>query len=57
VSVVANTVQFIGPREPDAGGQGGGWSGAPGGPGGATFDNTGLTPDKGDFQEDDDIPF
>jgi single-strand DNA-binding protein len=55
VSVVANTVQFIGPR--DAGGQGGSYGGAPSGSGGATFDNTGLTPDKGDFQEDDDIPF
>ena len=59
VSVVANTVQFIGPREPDAGGQGG-WSGASGGAGGTTFDNTGLSPDETDFktkEDDDDIPF
>jgi single-strand DNA-binding protein len=65
VSVVANTVQFIGPR--DAGGQGGGWSG--GGQGasqvggaqraGPGFNNAGLDPAKGDFDEsgDDDIPF
>jgi single-strand DNA-binding protein len=60
VSVVANTVQFIGPR--DSGGQGGAWSGggqaaAQGsGPG---FNKAGLDPAKDDFAEsgDDDIPF
>ena len=57
VSVVANTVQFIGPRDGDAGGQTGAWAGAAGGTGAATFDNTGLTPDKADFPDDDDIPF
>ncbi len=62
VSVVANTVQFIGPRE-GGGGQGGGWSGggqAAGGQGsGAGFNKAGLDPAKGDFAEsgDDDIPF
>lgn len=58
VSVVANTVQFIGPRE-----GGGSWSGggqAAGGQGsGAGFNKAGLDPAKGDFAEsgDDDIPF
>jgi len=56
VSVVANNVQFIGPRDA-AGGQSGTYGSAPGDPGGATFDKTGLTPDKDDFHEDDDIPF
>jgi single-strand DNA-binding protein len=61
VSVVANNVQFIGPRE--GGGQGGGWSGGgqtTGGQGsGPGFNNAGLDPAKGDFAEsgDDDIPF
>jgi single-strand DNA-binding protein len=60
VSVVANTVQFIGPR--DSGGQGGGWSGgqAPAGQGsGPGFNKAGLDPAKDDFAEsgDDDIPF
>jgi single-strand DNA-binding protein len=65
VSVVANTVQFIGPRE--GGGQGGGWSGGGQGAsqvggaqrGGPGFNNAGLDPAKGDFDEsgDDDIPF
>jgi single-strand DNA-binding protein len=52
VSVVANTVQFIGPREPAAGGD-------IAGPvqGGAPFDKAGLTPAEGDFHDDDDIPF
>ena len=57
VSVVANSVQFIGPR--DAGAQSGGWSGpsAPKG-GGAGFTGPGPEPAKGDFSEsDDDIPF
>jgi single-strand DNA-binding protein len=56
VSVVANNVQFIGPREPGTGGQGGGWSGAPAGQG-APFNSEGLEPSGKDFQEDDDIPF
>ena len=61
VSVVANSVQFIGPRE--SGSQGGGWSGggqAGSGQGsGPGFNNAGLDPAKGDFAEsgDDDIPF
>jgi single-strand DNA-binding protein len=58
VSVVANTVQFIGPR--DAGGGPSTYGGGSGGSGGATFDNTGLSPDEGDFKtnnDDDDIPF
>ena len=61
VSVVANTVQFIGPR--DSGGQSGGWSGggqAPAGQGsGPGFNKAGLDPAKDDFAEsgDDDIPF
>ena len=60
VSVVANTVQFIGPRE--SGGQSGGWSGGQSGgaqAGGPGFNNAGLDPAKGDFAEsgDDDIPF
>ena len=61
VSVVANTVQFIGPR--DSGGQGGGWSGggqtAGGQGGGAGFNKPSPDPAKGDFDEpgDDDIPF
>ena len=57
VSVVANSVQFIGPR--DAGAQPGGWSG-PNKPqgGGAGFTGPGPEPAKGDFSEsDDDIPF
>jgi len=61
VSIMADNVQFIGPRE--SGGQGGGWSGggqaAGGQSGGAGFNSAGLDPAKGDFAEsgDDDIPF
>jgi single-strand DNA-binding protein len=61
VSVVANSVQFIGPR--DSGGQGGGWGGPSAGQGagqgaGAGFTGPGPEPSKGDFNEsDDDIPF
>ena len=60
VSVVANSVQFIGPR--DSGSQGGGWSGPSAGQGGqsagAGFTGPGPEPSKGDFSEsDDDIPF
>lgn len=54
VTVVANNVQFIGPREPAAGG-GGAFAGPP--QGGATFTKEGLEPSGKDFQEDDDIPF
>lgn len=52
VSVVADNVQFIGPREPSAGGDQ-----APQRQGGAVFNSEGLKPPAGDFQEDDDIPF
>ena len=60
VSVVANNVQFIGPR--DSGSQGGGFNGptAPrGGQGaGAGFTGPGPEPSKDDFREsEDDIPF
>jgi single-strand DNA-binding protein len=59
VSIAADRVQFIGPREGggQGGGQGGGWSGTPAASGGAPFNDKNLEPDKGDFQEDDDIPF
>ena len=55
VSVVANNVQFIGPREPAGGG--GDFARQP--EGGAPFENAGLKPADGDFKEaeDDDIPF
>jgi single-strand DNA-binding protein len=51
VNVVANNVQFIGPREPAAGGDfaGPAQSGAP-------FKSEGLQPAETDFN-DDDIPF
>ena len=56
VSVVANTVQFIGPRD-----SGGGFGGAPTPTqGGASFNGPGAgQPPSGDFAEsgDDDIPF
>ena len=60
VSVVANSVQFIGPRV--SGGQSGGWSGQSAGQGGqgggAGFTGPSPEPPKGDFSEsDDDIPF
>lgn len=63
VSIVADTVQFIGPR--DGGGAGGGDYGQRGGnqqPTGQRqspdFNKEGLQPPKGDFDEaDDDIPF
>jgi len=59
VSVVANNVQFIGPRE--SGGQGGGGHGAQSTRtgGDAGFDKSGTPPAGGDFVEsgDDDIPF
>ena len=60
VSIVADNVQFIGPRE--SGGQSGGWSGgqaAGGQSSGPGFNSAGLDPAKGDFTEsgDDDIPF
>jgi single-strand DNA-binding protein len=52
VSVVANSVQFIGPRDSGAGGQ-------PAPPqGGTTFNDTGPSAPPGpDFTEDEDIPF
>lgn len=52
VSVVADNVQFIGPREPSAGGDFGGRQA-----GGAPFESGGLKPPDTDYQEDDDIPF
>jgi len=60
VSIMADNVQFIGPRE--GGGQGGGWSGggqtAGGQGGGAGFNKPSPDPAKDDFAEsDDDIPF
>ena len=57
VSIMADNVQFIGPRE---GGSQGGWSGqSTGQAGGAGFTGPGPEPSKGDFSEsgDDDIPF
>jgi single-strand DNA-binding protein len=53
VSIVADNVQFIGPREPGAGG--GEYGGRQAG--GAPFNDAGLKPADTDFQEDDDIPF
>jgi single-strand DNA-binding protein len=56
VSVVANNVQFIGPR--DANAQPGNWSGPSAPQAGAGFSGPGPEPAKGDFTEsDDDIPF
>ena len=60
VSIMADNVQFIGPRE--GGGQSGGRSGGQttGGQGsGPGFNKAGLDPADGDFAEsgDDDIPF
>jgi single-strand DNA-binding protein len=65
VSIMADNVQFIGPRDVggQSGGQGGAWSSGgqtAGGQGSAPgFNNAGLDPAKGDFAEsgDDDIPF
>jgi single-strand DNA-binding protein len=56
VDIVADNVQFIGPRE--GGAQGGGWTGGAQG-GGAGFSDKGLEPPSKDFAEaaDDDIPF
>ena len=53
VSVVANNVQFIGPR--DGGGQSGGFGGESQG-GGAPFNKGGAAPDTS-HGDDDDIPF
>jgi single-strand DNA-binding protein len=64
VSIVADNVQFIGPR--DGSGSGGGDQGGhrpayqAGGQrqgGGPQFNDADLTPPAGDFGEDDDIPF
>lgn len=61
VSVVANTVQFIGPRDGGGGGQSGDWGGAPRQQrqgAGTTFNDSGLGgPPPSDFADDDDIPF
>jgi len=54
LNVVANNVQFIGPREPAAG-SGGAWPPAGGGQG-APYNDKGLKPAEDDFK-DDDIPF
>jgi single-strand DNA-binding protein len=54
VDIVADNVQFIGPRESGQGA--GGWGGGAATTG-APFNDKGLEPDKGDFQEDEDIPF
>jgi len=58
VSIVANSVQFIGPRDA-GGGQGGDWNRQPARQtGGTTFNDTGLgSPPASDFADDDDIPF
>ena len=61
VSIMADNVQFIGPRE--SGGQGGAWGGGGqtggGQGGGPSFTKPGPDPATGDFAEsgDDDIPF
>ena len=57
VSIAADNVQFIGPRE--GGGQGGGaYNPPPQRAEGAPFNKEGLdAPAGGDFAEDDDIPF
>jgi single-strand DNA-binding protein len=56
VSVVANSVQFIGPRDGGAGG-GGGYGGDSQG-GGAAFNKGGLEPDTSHGEPiEDDIPF
>lgn len=56
VSIVADNVQFIGPRDGGSGGERN-WNRAPG----PAADDAGLdapaTPSEGDFTEDDDIPF
>ena len=60
VSVVANTVQFIGPRDAGGGGGYGGQQPARPQSGGAAFNDEGLNaPPKDDFAEagDEDIPF
>jgi len=55
VSIAADNVQFIGPRE---GGAQGGYQGPPQRGPGAPFNKEGLDePAGGDFAEDDDIPF
>lgn len=62
VSIVADNVQFIGPRDGGGGGQGGGaWNNAQQPArqgGGAPFNDAGLSgPPPSDFADDDDIPF
>jgi single-strand DNA-binding protein len=59
VSIVADNVQFIGPRE-GGGGQGGGWDNSPRQrpDAGAPFNKAGLDgPPASDVMDDDDIPF
>ena len=58
VSIAADRVQFIGPREVGGGG-GGGFGGQKPRQDGPAFPDPGLEPPKGDFNEsgDDDIPF
>ena len=60
VSIMADNVQFIGPRDAGAGGGGFGGQQPARTQGGAAFNNEGPSaPPKGDFAEtgDDDIPF
>lgn len=58
VSIVADNVQFIGPRDGGDAGQRGGYQQPAGQRQGPGFNDTGLTPPAGDFGEaDDDIPF
>jgi single-strand DNA-binding protein len=64
VSIVADNVQFIGPRDGSAGGFGGGSSvGVRSGAAGPAYNgegfpaDEGVEPDDGDFAKDDDIPF
>ena len=54
VTIVADNVQFIGPRDANAAPAG---NAAPQRSSGAPFKNADLEPAPGDFTEDDDIPF
>ncbi len=60
VSIMADNVQFIGPRDQGSGASGGGQQKPARAQGGAAYNDEGLSsPPKGDFAEhgDDDIPF
>ena len=57
VSVVADNVQFIGPREGGSGGSFGGDSAGQASAPGAPFNDSGLDVAGEDFARDDDIPF